>query len=53
MIWPMSRMRAACNPRFVPSGTLAWPTAVAELGVYQGAAADFEPEDEYNKGGYW
>lgn len=35
------------------SGTSCLATAVAELGVYQGAAEDFEPEDEYNKGGYW
>src|SRR5512142_1463363 len=35
------------------SGTSCLATAVAELGVYQGAAGDFEPEDEFNVGGYW
>ena len=35
------------------SGTSCLATALAELGVYQGAADDFEPEDQYNQGGYW
>ncbi len=35
------------------SGTSCLATAVAKLGVYQGAAEDFEPEDQFNQGGYW
>jgi len=35
------------------SGTSAMATAYSHLGIYFGREDDFQPADEFNKGGYW